>query len=113
MNHSTDANDDNTDADPAVEPVELIEQGDPADTAEAAEQNEAVEAVEAVDPELVRQRQQLVLTHIVKIARDSRSDSSKLKRFLRRYERSPGELDDIIQDAMLEATRCADRFQAR
>lgn len=73
----------------------------------------SAEPPEPVDPELVRQRQQLVLTHIVKIARESRSDSSKLKRFLRRYERSPGELDDIIQDAMLEATRCADRFQAR
>lgn len=57
--------------------------------------------------------QQLVLTHIVKIARESRSDSSKLKRFLRRYERSPGELDDIIQDALLEATRCSDRYMAR
>ncbi len=75
------------------------------DAAEAAQ--------EPVDPELVRQRQQLVLTHIVKIARESRSDSSKLKRFLRRYERSSGELDDIIQDAMLEATRCTDRYQAR
>lgn len=68
---------------------------------------------EPVDPELARQRQQLVLSHIVKIAHEARSDSSKLKRFLRRYERSPSELDDIIQDAMLEATRCADRFQGR
>lgn len=57
--------------------------------------------------------QQMVLTHIVKIARESRNDSSKLKRFLRRYERSPGELDDIIQDALLEATRCSDRYMAR
>ncbi len=60
-----------------------------------------------------RSRQQQVLTHIVRIARESRNDSSKLKRFLRRYERSPGELDDIIQDALLEATRCSDRFMAK
>lgn len=73
----------------------------------------APEVVEPIDPALAAYRQQLVLAHIVKIARESRSDSSKLKRFLRRYERSPGELDDIIQDAMLEATRCADRYQAR
>ncbi|MBO9688735.1 sigma-70 family RNA polymerase sigma factor [Roseateles chitosanitabidus] len=66
-----------------------------------------------VDAVLAAHRQQLVLSSIVKIARDSRSDSSKLKRFLRRYERSSSELDDIIQDAMVEATRCADRFQAR
>lgn len=68
---------------------------------------------DSLAPAAVAQRQQLVLAHIVKIARDSRSDSSKLKRFLRRYERSPSELDDIIQDALLEATRCADRFMAR
>lgn len=83
------------------------------DAVQAVRDVDRMPALEPVDPELVRQRQQLVLTHIVTIARDSRSDSSKLKRFLRRYERSPGELDDIIQDAMLEATRCADRFQAR
>ncbi|MDH0865342.1 sigma-70 family RNA polymerase sigma factor [Mitsuaria sp. GD03876] len=89
--------------------------GDPAAGPDGGQQGAAPapEIQEPVDPEVVRQRQQLVLTHIVKIARESRSDSSKLKRFLRRYERSPGELDDIIQDAMLEATRCADRFQAR
>lgn len=99
--------DDNAQVDLSLDPVvagEPIEQVEPIE--EAGQ-------IEPVDPALVRERQQLVLTHIVKIARDSRSDSSKLKRFLRRYERSPGELDDIIQDAMLEATRCADRFQAR
>ncbi|WP_177200705.1 sigma-70 family RNA polymerase sigma factor [Roseateles sp. YR242] len=62
---------------------------------------------------LARDRQQQVLLHITRIARESRSDSSKLKRFLRRYERSPGELDDIIQDALLEATRCSDRYMAK
>ncbi|RZI61101.1 MAG: sigma-70 family RNA polymerase sigma factor [Rubrivivax sp.] len=91
----------------------LIDSDERNERSEQEESDEPVDAIEPVDPELVRQRQQLVLTHIVEIARDSRSDSSKLKRFLRRYERSPGELDDIIQDAMLEATRCADRFQAR
>jgi RNA polymerase sigma factor (sigma-70 family) len=122
MNHHTEATGHTSDAhsqEPAMPTspkpapeleVATVNIADPGQTAGPVER---VDPLEPVDPELVRQRQQLVLTHIVKIARDSRSDSSKLKRFLRRYERSPGELDDIIQDAMLEATRCADRFQAR
>lgn len=66
-----------------------------------------------IEDDSPQSRQQQVLDQITRIARESRSDSSKLKRFLRRYERSSTELDDIIQDALLEATRCSDRYLAK
>lgn len=92
---------------PAHQDLSAITDGEAGSGASPALHDMTDQALEA------RDRQQQVLTHIVRIARESRNDSSKLKRFLRRYERSPGELDDIIQDALLEATRCSDRFMAK
>jgi len=58
-------------------------------------------------------RQQEVVTYIAQVARTSMRDSCKLRRFLWRYERAASDVEDIIQDAMVEALRCSDRFLAR
>jgi RNA polymerase sigma-70 factor, ECF subfamily len=50
---------------------------------------------------------------IEQIARINTSHSRKLKRFLWRFERTVGDVEDIIQDAMVEAMRCSDRFLAQ
>lgn len=57
-------------------------------------------------------RQQQVMAYVVQIAQTVTSDSCKLRRFLWRYERTQDNQDDIIQDAMLEAVRCSDRYLA-
>lgn len=44
------------------------------------------------------------------IAKSAYRQSSKLKRFLRKYERDESRIDDIIQEAFLEAIRCVDSF---
>ena len=62
--------------------------------------------------EALSERQTQVMECIEQIARINTSHSRKLKRFLWRFERTLGDVEDIIQDAMVEAMRCSDRFLA-
>ncbi|MBV6322488.1 RNA polymerase sigma factor [Duganella violaceipulchra] len=57
-------------------------------------------------------KQQQVMAYIRQIARMASSDSSRLRRFLWRYERTSDNQDDIIQDAILEALRCRHHYLA-
>lgn len=61
----------------------------------------------------IEHRHQQILNCILQFAEDSRDSSSKLKRFLRRFERDDAELEDIMQDALLEAFKCSERYEAR
>jgi RNA polymerase sigma factor (sigma-70 family) len=47
------------------------------------------------------------------IARSWQASSGKLKRFLARYEHNEADVEDIVQDALLEAVRCVDRFEGK
>jgi RNA polymerase sigma factor (sigma-70 family) len=57
-------------------------------------------------------KQQQVITYLGQIARSMKHDSSPLRRFLWRYEHTPDNQDDIIQEAMLEALRCSHLYLA-
>jgi RNA polymerase sigma factor (sigma-70 family) len=47
------------------------------------------------------------------VARSWRASSGKLKRFLLRYEHNEADVEDIVQEALLEAVRCVDRFEGK
>ncbi|MDQ0083804.1 RNA polymerase sigma factor (sigma-70 family) [Variovorax boronicumulans] len=47
------------------------------------------------------------------IARSWRANPVKLKRLLARYEHNESDVEDIIQDALVEAVRCIDRFEGK
>lgn len=48
---------------------------------------------------------------IQEIIRLGLTDSRKLKRFLKRFEHNEHSIEDIIQDALIEAIRCEHAFQ--
>jgi RNA polymerase sigma-70 factor, ECF subfamily len=47
------------------------------------------------------------------VARMWHSNAGKLKRFLARYEHNGADVEDIVQDALLEALRCVERFEGK
>jgi RNA polymerase sigma-70 factor, ECF subfamily len=54
-----------------------------------------------------------VITAVAEVARTATRNSSKIRRFLWRYEHNDADIADIIQDAMVEALRCQGHFKSR
>jgi RNA polymerase sigma factor (sigma-70 family) len=51
--------------------------------------------------------------NVAVVARTWQSNATKLNRFLSRYEHNSADVEDIVQDALLEALRCVERFEGK